>query len=282
MTAEAALVSSGDLGFEQFRAFLEKACGILLGSNKQYLVASRLNKLMEQNGIRSLGELVQRLEAAPRSLLREQVVDAMTTNETLWFRDNYPFEVLKSKVLPELLRETPNQRLRIWSAAASSGQEPYSIAMAIDEFERSNPGMLRGGVQIIATELSGTMLQACRKAEYDSLAIGRGLSTERLHRYFDNKAPGRWVVKPAIRSRVEFRALNLLDSYAALGRFDIVFCRNVLIYFSAEVKRDILLRIHATLRPGGYLFLGASEALNGLPDHYQMIQCNPGIIYKAK
>ncbi|CAD5108558.1 protein-glutamate O-methyltransferase CheR [Pseudomonas carbonaria] len=275
-------MSSGDLGFDQFRAFLEKACGILLGSNKQYLVSSRLNKLMEQNGIRSLGELVQRMETMPRSGLREQVVDAMTTNETLWFRDTYPFEVLKSRVLPELLKETPNQRLRIWSAASSSGQEPYSISMAIDEFERSNPGMLRGGVQILGTDLSSSMLQACRTAEYDSLAIGRGLSQDRLQRYFDNKAPGRWAVKPAIRNRVEFRALNLLDSYAVLGKFDIVFCRNVLIYFSADVKRDILLRIHATLRPGGYLFLGASEALNGLPDHYQMVQCSPGIIYKVK
>ncbi|MBM7059589.1 protein-glutamate O-methyltransferase CheR [Pseudomonas sp. UL073] len=275
-------MSSGDLGFEQFRTFLEKACGILLGTNKQYLVSSRLNKLMDQNSIKSLGELVQRMESMPRSGLREQVVDAMTTNETLWFRDTYPFEVLKSRVLPELLKETPNQRIRIWSAAASSGQEPFSLSMAIDEYERSNPGMLRGGAQILGTDLSSSMLQACRAGEYDSLAIGRGLSQERLQRFFDNKAPGRWGVKPAIKSRVEFRALNLLDSYATLGKFDIVFCRNVLIYFSAEVKRDILLRIHATLRPGGYLFLGASEALNGLPDHYQMVQCSPGIIYKVK
>ena len=112
--------------------------------------------------------------------------------------------------------------------------------------------------------------------------MGRGLSQERLQKYFDPKGAGRWAIKPAIKSRVEFRALNLLDSYASLGKFDIVFCRNVLIYFSAEVKKDILLRIHATLKPGGYLFLGASEALNGLPDHYQMVQCSPGIIYKAK
>lgn len=275
-------MSSGNLDFEQFRTFLEKACGILLGSNKQYLVSSRLNKLMEQNGIKTLGELVQRMQGLPRSGLREQVVDAMTTNETLWFRDAYPFEVLKNRVLPELLKANPAQRLRIWSAASSSGQEPYSLSMSIDEFERSNLGQLRAGVQIVATDLSSSMLLACKSAEYDSLAIGRGLSQERLQRYFDPKEGGRWAVKPAIRSRVEFRALNLLDSYASLGKFDIVFCRNVLIYFSAEVKRDILLRIHSTLKPGGYLFLGASEALNGLPEHYQMVQCSPGIIYKVK
>ena len=282
MVGEAALVSSGNLDFEQFRTFLEKSCGILLGSNKQYLVSSRLNKLMEQHGIKTLGELVQRIQTQPRGGLREQVVDAMTTNETLWFRDTYPFEVLKSRVLPEMIKASPGQRLRIWSAACSSGQEPYSLSMAIDEFERSNLGQLRAGVQIVATDLSGSMLNACKAGEYDSLAMGRGLSQERLQRYFDPKGPGRWAVKAPIKSRVEFRALNLLDSYASLGKFDIVFCRNVLIYFSAEVKKDILTRIHATLKPGGYLFLGASEALNGLPELYQMVQCSPGIIYKVK
>ena len=275
-------MSSGNLDFEQFRVFLEETCGILLGSNKQYLVSSRLNKLMEQNNIKTLGELVQRIQSQPRGGLREQVVDAMTTNETLWFRDTYPFEVLKSRVLPELIKANPGQRLRIWSAASSSGQEPFSLSMAIDEFERSNLGQLKSGVQIVATDLSASMLTACKAGEYDSLAMGRGLSQERLQRYFDPKGPGRWVVKPAIRNRVEFRMLNLLDSYASLGKFDIVFCRNVLIYFSAEVKKDILTRIHATLKPGGYLFLGASEALNGLPDLYQMVQCSPGIIYKVK
>lgn len=273
---------SVDLDFEQFRVFLEKTCGILLGSNKQYLVSSRLNKLMEQQGIKTLGDLVRKIQAQPRSGLRELVVDAMTTNETLWFRDTYPFEVLKSRVLPEMLKTGAGQRLRIWSAACSSGQEPYSLSMSIDEYERSNPSQAKTGVQIVATELSGAMLAACKAAEYDSLAIARGLSGDRLQRYFDVKAPGRWAVKPAIRSRVEFRVQNLLDSYAALGKFDIVFCRNVLIYFSADVKKDILKRIHATLRPGGYLFLGASEALNGLPELYQMVQCSPGIIYKAK
>lgn len=151
-------MSTGNLDFEQFRVFLEKACGILLGENKQYLVSSRLNKLMEQQGIKSLGELVQRIQGQPRSGLKEMVVDAMTTNETLWFRDTYPFEVLKNKVLPEAIKASPGQRLRIWSAACSSGQEPYSISMSIDEFERTNMGQLKAGAQIVATDLSGTML----------------------------------------------------------------------------------------------------------------------------
>ncbi|MBD1550647.1 protein-glutamate O-methyltransferase CheR [Pseudomonas typographi] len=275
-------MSTANLDFEHFRVFLEKACGILLGDNKQYLVSSRLNKLMEQNGILSLGELVQRIQSQPRSGLREQVVDAMTTNETLWFRDTYPFEVMKSRVIPEMLKASPGQRLRVWSAACSSGQEPYSLSMTFDEFERSNPGQLKGGAQIVATDLSPSMLANCKSGEYDSLAIGRGLSPERLQRYFDAKPGSRWAVKAPLRARVEFRPFNLLDSYAVLGKFDIVFCRNVLIYFSADIKKDILTRLHAVLKPGGYLFLGASEALNGLPDLYRMVQCSPGIIYQAK
>jgi chemotaxis protein methyltransferase CheR len=257
------------LDFEQFRVFLEKACGILLGENKQYLVSSRLNKLMEQQGIKSLGELVQRIQAQPRSGLREQVVDAMTTNETLWFRDTYPFEVLKNKVLPEFIKASPGQRLRIWSAACSSGQEPYSMSMAIDEFERSNLGQLKMGAQIVATDLSGTMLTNCKTGEYDSLAIARGLSQERLQRYFDPRGRGAGRSRRRSRSRVEFRSFNLLDSYASLGKFDIVFCRNVLIYFSAEVKKDILLRIQhaeAGWLPVPWCVRGAQRFAGSLPD----------------
>ncbi len=182
---------SVDQDFEQFRTFLEKTCGILLGSNKQYLVSSRLNKLMEQQGIKSLGELVRKIQATPRSGLKEQVVDAMTTNETLWFRDTYPFEVLKNRVFPELVKSGVGQRLRIWSAACSSGQEPYSISMTVDEYERASPSQPKLGVQIVATELSGAMLAASKAAEYDTLAIARGLSSERLQRYFEPKGPGR-------------------------------------------------------------------------------------------
>ncbi len=268
--------------FNAFRQFLESKSGIVLGDNKQYLVTSRLKRLLDEHGIASLTELMAQLQSYSRSALQDKVIDAMTTNETLWFRDTYPFEVMKNKVIPELLQKQPNQRLRVWSAACSSGQEPYSLSMTMDEYERANLGAVKADMQIIATELSPTMLQACRVGEYDSLAIARGLSAERLQRYFDKTPAGRWKVESEIKNRVEFRALNLLDSYAGLGKFDVVFCRNVLIYFSAEAKKDILTRMHATLKPGGYIFLGASEALNGLPELYTMVQCNPGIIYQAK
>ena len=275
-------MSVTNLDFELFRDYLEKRSGILLGDNKQYLVTSRLRKIMENERLQSLADLLRAMQSQPRGGLHQQVIDAMTTNETLWFRDVYPFEVMKKKVLPELVQKYPGQRLRIWSAASSSGQEPYSLSMMLDEYERSSPGQLRGGVQIVATDLSVSMLDVCKQGEYDSLSMGRGLSMERQQRYFEQLDAGRWRLKQPVRQRVEFRQLNLLDSYALLGRFDVVFCRNVLIYFSAEVKKDILRRIHATLKPGGYLFLGASEALNGLPELYSMVQCSPGIIYQAK
>src|SRR5690606_18977753 len=156
----------------------------------------------------------------------------------------------------------------------------YSLSMAIDECERSNTSQLRAGASIVSTDLSGGIFTAAKNAEYDSLSSGRGRAQHRLVRYVDHTSPGRWAVNAPTRSRVEFRSLNLLESYAILGKFDIVFCRNVLIYFSAERKKDILKRIHATLKPGGYLMLGASEALNGLPELFQMVQCSPGIVYQ--
>ncbi len=274
-------MSVSESDFNTFRQFLEVKSGILLGDNKQYLVTSRLKRLLEEHNIKSLTELMTRIQSQPRSALQDQVIDAMTTNETLWFRDIFPFEVMKNKVLPELLKKQPMQSLRVWSAACSSGQETYSLSMTVDEYERANLG-IKANVQIVGTDLSPSMLKACKEGVYDSLAIARGLSQERLQRYFDKLPEGRYAIKSEVKARTDFRALNLLDSYAGLGKFDVVFCRNVLIYFSAEVKKDILTRIHATLKPGGYLFLGASEALNTLPELYTMVQCSPGIIYQAK
>lgn len=263
--------------YEEFRAFLEKACGIVLGDNKQYLVTSRLANLLVEYKIDNLRELIRRMQQISQRGLREAVIDAMTTNETLWFRDVHPFNILREKLLPELQRA--GAPIRIWSAACSSGQEPYSLSIAIEECRTA--GVVRQPVEIVATDLSRSMLEACRLAEYDQLSLGRGLSKERLKRFFDPQAGDRWRVKKEVSQRVRFQSLNLLDSYLSLGKFDIVFCRNVLIYFSGDRKADILKRIHATLRPGGYLILGASEGLTDAAQYYQMVQCSPGIIYKA-
>jgi chemotaxis protein methyltransferase CheR len=265
--------------YEAFRDFLEKACGIVLGENKQYLVSSRLNKLMADNAIPDLHELSERLKRPTERALREAVIDAMTTNETLWFRDTHPFTILRERLLPEL--QKAGRPIRIWSAACSSGQEPFSISMTVEEYRMANLGVLRQPVEIVATELSRSMLEVCKAAEYDQLSLSRGLSPERLKRFFEPVAGDRYRVKQEIRQRIRFQPLNLLDSLIALGKFDVIFCRNVLIYFSSERKADILRRMHAALRPGGHLILGASEGVSDASGLYQMVQCNPGIIYRA-
>lgn len=268
--------------YDAFKQFLESACGILLGDNKQYLVKSRLRKIMEEEKIDTLGHLIDKLQASFRGNLRETVIDAMTTNETLWFRDTHPFRILQEKIFPEYSGRNTGQPLKIWSAACSTGQEPYSIAMVADEHKRLKPGELRGGISVVATDISKRVLDNAKSGTYEMLAIGRGLSKERQDRYFCKTADGSWQISRELQRSIDFRELNLLDRYTGLGRFDVIFCRNVLIYFSADLKRDIIGRMHASLNPGGYLILGASESLNNLPDKYEMVHCNPGIIYRAK
>ncbi|XPF93771.1 CheR family methyltransferase [Colwellia sp. RE-S-Sl-9] len=266
--------------YNEFRIFLEQQCGIVLGENKQYLVKSRLAPLMTTFKIDSLATLVKKTLSPAERQLRAAVIDAMTTNETLWFRDEYPFELLKAKILPDLAER--NSSLKIWSAASSSGQEPYSIAMAIQEFQQLNSKAFPLGVQITGTDISTTMLDHCKHGHYDSLALSRGLSAERKRRFFEASDNGMWKVKDSVKKMVNFRQLNLLNSYSLMGRFDLVFCRNVLIYFSPEIKTKILSQIHGTLTPKSYLFLGASESLSGLSQDFNMIRCNPGIVYQKQ
>jgi len=266
--------------YNQFRTFLEQQCGIVLGENKQYLVKSRLAPLMAKFKLGSLGELVSRTLAPAERQLRAAVIDAMTTNETLWFRDDYPFKLLQSKLLPEFAdRKMP---VKIWSAASSSGQEPYSIAMSVLEYQQKNPRAFQRGVQVIGTDISSTMLDHCKYGHYDSLALARGLSPERKKRFFETGDNGMLKIKDEVKKMVSFRPLNLLNSYSLMGRFDIVFCRNVLIYFSPEIKSQIISQIHGVLNNEGYLFLGASESLSGINKDFSMLRCNPGIIYQKK
>jgi len=266
--------------YNLFRTFLEQQCGIVLGENKQYLVKSRLAPLMNKFDLSSLSELVNRTLSPVERQLRAAVIDAMTTNETLWFRDDYPFKLLKSKLLPDFA----NKRgpVKIWSAASSSGQEPYSIAMSVLEYQQANPGAFSRGVEVIGTDISTTMLEHCKYGHYDSLALARGLSTERKNKFFETGDNGMLKVKDQVKKMVSFRPLNLLNSYSLMGRFDIVFCRNVLIYFAPEIKAQIIGQIHGTLHNSGYLFLGASESLSGLSDSFDMLRCNPGIVYQKK
>ena len=267
--------------FDQFRQFLEEACGISLGDNKQYLVNNRMRRLMDEHKIENFGDLVRSLKYGFHSKLKEQVIDAMTTNETFWFRDIYPYDHLKNALLPQLMGVSKMfGPIRIWSAACSSGQEPYSISIMVEEFKQRNMGTLPRQVQVVATDLSVTVLEQARQGEYDKLSVMRGLSNERLDKFFD-KSENNWRVKPILRDRIDFRPINLMDSFNVLGKFDIIFCRNVLIYFNADLKRQILQKIHAALKPQGVLYLGSSEGLAGAADLFEMVRCEPGILYRA-
>jgi len=267
--------------YKQFSDFLEVQCGIVLGGNKQYLVKSRLIPLMAKFSILSLSDLIHQAMSYKNRELRTAVIDAMTTNETLWFRDQYPFELLSSKLFPEILEKKKN--IKMWSAASSSGQEAYSIAMIASEYQKRK-AVLGMNVQITGTDISNTMLEQCKKGVYDTLALSRGLSEERKRLFFErvNDGSGKLQVKSEVKKMTNFKYYNLLDSYAMLGKFDIIFCRNVLIYFSSEVKSKIINQFAGALNPGGYLILGASESITGLSDKFDMIRCNPGIIYKLK
>jgi len=255
--------------YQSFSTFLEEACGITLGENKQYLIASRLQKLMDSVDIANLGDLVARLQRGD-SRLRAKIVDAMTTNETLWFRDSHPYTILEKELFPEAAQHR-NRPVRIWSAACSSGQEPYSMSMVAQEYTQANPGSLARGVEIVATDISKTILEQAKQARYDELSLVRGLSTERRQRYF-KQHDKLWELNNDIKRRVRFTELNLMQSFATLGKFDIIFCRNVLIYFSAELKSDILNRMAKQLQPGGYLVLGSSESITSHTDAFKMVR----------
>lgn len=272
-------ITINDQEYRDFCRFLESQCGIVLGDSKQYLVRSRLSPLVSKFNLSSLSQLLKDVVAGRNRELQVAAVDAMTTNETLWFRDTYPYTVLAERLLPEMAK---NKRpLKIWSSASSSGQEPYSIAMTILEVQQRRPGLLPS-ISIVATDISNTMLDMCRAGVYDNLALGRGLSPERRRIFFEDADNGRMKIKDNVKRLVTFRPQNLTESYSLLGKFDIIFCRNVLIYFSPEMKAKVLNQMAASLNPGGYLLLGASESLTGLTDKFDMVRCNPGIIYKLK
>lgn len=266
--------------YKQFSDFLEVQCGIVLGDNKQYLVKSRLVPLIEQFSSESLTHLIHEAMSFRNRDLRATVIDAMTTNETLWFRDKYPFELLAKKIFPEM-NET-KKSIKMWSAASSSGQEAYSIAMTALEYKKQRSPNFN--VQITGTDISMSMLNQCKEGRYDAIALARGLTPEHKRLYFDkvNDDSGKMQLKSEVKRLATFKSYNLLDSYGALGKFDIIFCRNVLIYFSSDVKSKILNQFAGALNPGGYLVLGASESMTGLCDKFEMIRCNPGIIYKLK
>jgi chemotaxis protein methyltransferase CheR len=264
--------------YQAFKQLLQEVSGIELGPGKEYLVSSRLSGIMRQHGLATLGELMVELRTGRHVRLRSGVIDAMTTNETFWFRDGAHYRLLVEKVLMEAPQGRP---LRIWSAACSSGQEPYSISMQVQDFLRQNPGRLTAGVEIVATDISPTMLEEARRGIYSGMAASRGLDEGQRGRFFQANANG-FEVRPEIRQRVRFQEFNLTRGFEMLGRFDVIFCRNVLIYFSGGLKQDIINRMAKALQPRGYLFLGSTESLSSHSHAFEMVAAHGGIAYRLK
>ncbi len=277
------MVQSNDMTeteYLAFKAFLEQRCGILLGEGKHYLVTSRLAKLMRDQGITSLGALLTAIQQVRHTDLHDKVIDAMTTNETSWFRDGSPFTALEKEIIPRLEEKTTSG-CRIWSAACSTGQEPYTISMILSEYLTTHAQSRLQRSDIIATDISSRVLDEAKLGIYDDGVLGRGLPTTLKQRYFSAVEQG-WAVEDNIKRRIRFKQQNLLDSYASLGHFDVIFCRNVLIYFSAELKADIMNRMAELLNPGGYLVLGASETTLNYSDKFRMIRSPAGVYFQRE
>ncbi len=261
--------------FAMIAELVRARSGIVLGLDKAYLVESRLEPVVRARRLKDLAELSMKLRLAPTEALVRDVVEAMTTNETLFFRDTRPFEHLRAKALPALHATLPpGQPLRIWSAASSSGQEAYSIAMTA-----MDAGLGRRPVHILGTDISTEQLGRARLGVYSDFEARRGLSASMLGRHFQKAGEG-WQVKDAVRRIVEFRQWNLMDDLRPLGTFDLVFCRNVLIYFDVATKARVLDALWSRLAPGGWLYLGGAETTFGVSDKF--IPC-PGMhqVYTA-
>lgn len=267
--------------YESFREFLEDASGIVLGDNKHYLITSRITRLMAELSIESFAELLEKIQDDHR--LRRRIMDAMTTNETSWFRDSYPYDFLKEKFFTECKDVDKRDPVRIWSAACSTGQEPYSISITASEFLVKNPGLIPAdAIQIWGTDISSNALQRAREGIYDDVALSRGMSQEMRKRYFKQDG-SQWRVSDDVKKRVNFQELNLKTGFASLGKFDVIFCRNVLIYFAPDLKIEIMSRMAQNLKPNGYLILGGSETISGYSNEFEMIRWkNIGVVYQLK
>ena len=260
--------------FDYLRKLLRERSGLVLSAEKQYLAESRLLPIARRNGMTTLAELVGRLRTPAAAALAIDVVEAMTTNETFFYRDKTPFEHFRDTVLPALIAARAREkRIRIWCTAASTGQEPYSLAMTLKSMAARLAGFR---VDIIATDLSAEVLARARDGIYSQFEVQRGLPIQNLLTFF-TQVGDRWQIAPEIRAMVQFRPLNLLKDFSALGTFDLVFCRNVLIYFDQATKIGVLNRLARQMPGDGFLALGAAETVVGLTDAFKPVADKRGL-----
>ena len=251
--------------YEYLRKLLKDHSGLDLSADKQYLIESRLLPLSRKSGLPGISELVQKMKVGSPALVA-QVVEAMTTNETFFFRDKVPFDHFRDSIMPEIIKaRAARKSIRIWCAAGSTGQEPYSLAMCLKEMSAALAGWR---VEIIATDLSQEVLEKSKAGVYSQFEVQRGLPIQLLVKYFKQNGE-LWQISPEIRAMVQHRQLNLLHDFSSLGTFDVIFCRNVLIYFDQDTKINIFGRLAKIMEADGFLVLGAAETVVGLTDVFK-------------
>jgi len=274
---EESVLSPKDLDY--VRHLVRTRSAMVLDPGKAYLVQSRLEPLAKSEGLASLPKLVQTLRQSPYGVLHKKVVEAMTTNETSFFRDLTPFQVLREQLFPEIIaRKGASKRLNMWCGASSSGQEPYSVMFTILEHF---PELKDWVIQFIATDISEEMVAKCREGKYNQLDLNRGLPINYLTNFFSKKGMS-WQVQDDIRHRIDFKQMNLAGPWMAFPTMDVVFLRNVMIYFDIETKKQILANIRKILDPNGYLFLGGSETTINLDDQYERVAISGTSCYRVK
>ncbi|MEN1759364.1 protein-glutamate O-methyltransferase CheR [Anoxynatronum sibiricum] len=271
--------------FLQFQQYIEEQCGIAIGDEKAYLIESRLTKLLVEANLNTFEELYSMLAQKKDPKLSERVIDAITTNETLWFRDKTPWQVLELMLMPVYIDEIrkTGRRIRIWSAAASSGQEAYSTVISIDQYLKRHAikDVSLNDFEVIGTDISGPILEIARAGRYDPISIMRGLDPKYKDAYFNNE--GRvWIVKNEFKQHVKFQQFNLQNSFIGLGKFDVIFCRYVMIYFSQQFKREMTEKLAQALKSKGVLFIGNSEIFPDYKACFELQQHEKGVYYQAK
>ncbi len=265
--------------FDYNSKIVREQCAIVLEKGKEYLVESRIMPLVHQEKLESIENLVRKIKSEPRGSLKDAVIEAMTTNETSFFRDIHPFETLKKEIFPELLEKRKTQReLNIWCGASSSGQEPYSLVMLL---KNNFPQLNTWKLNFSASDISNQMLNRCKSGIYSQLEVNRGLPAPLMVKYFE-RIGTEWQVKEELRKMIQFRIINLSEGWPILPQLDLVMMRNVLIYFDVEMKKNILGKIRKLLRPDGYLFLGAAETTLNLDENFERMPFKQSGCYRLK
>lgn len=272
--------------FNLLRDFILKHSEIEVKPEKTYLIESRLSRMMVELGASNFREFYENAQKDSSGKIKERIIDAMTTNETFWFRDTKPWAMMKETIFPALIEAKKSkgfgEKVRIWSAACSTGQEPYSIAMVLEDMlSKSNTGVTLYDFEIVATDISPSVLFLANAGRYNQLAMSRGLSEEYRNKYFDQNGKI-WVIKPELKKSITFKKFNLQDQPSTLGRFDFILCRNVAIYFTDLFKMELFRRIHGVLNPPGFFLLGSSESLVGYSTDFAMKESQGAIYYQKK